>query len=221
MCPDPQLLSIYMDGELPSPWKEKMEIHLTKCLECRQKYENFKQLKELLKKNNRMERTYIERIVSREAAKDVTPSAEETQAAPEITIDAAKDRVWRNMRRMKPIRRFRSGAGIMRRRLSIPLPAAAAAVVVLAVLALVLLRGVFNQRFEPSARANFLLASEEEVPVIIPADMNDLTDMNRVLQYLGSDGTDVIIMRLPESRNFSRSGEPTIINAADYSRRRP
>jgi predicted anti-sigma-YlaC factor YlaD len=36
MCPDRQLLSVYLDGELPSPWKEKMEGHLASCSRCRE-----------------------------------------------------------------------------------------------------------------------------------------------------------------------------------------
>jgi hypothetical protein len=35
MCPDKQLLSVYYDDELSSPWKEKMETHLASCPDCR------------------------------------------------------------------------------------------------------------------------------------------------------------------------------------------
>ena len=34
MCPDRQLISLYLDGELPSPWKEKLESHLGECASC-------------------------------------------------------------------------------------------------------------------------------------------------------------------------------------------
>ncbi len=34
MCPDRQILSVYHDKELPSPWKEKMEAHVSSCSEC-------------------------------------------------------------------------------------------------------------------------------------------------------------------------------------------
>jgi hypothetical protein len=44
--------------------------------------------------------------------------------------------------------------------------------------------------------------------------------MNGLLQLLGTDGSDVLILKLPENRNFARSGEPAIIRAADYSRSR-
>jgi hypothetical protein len=43
--------------------------------------------------------------------------------------------------------------------------------------------------------------------------------MENVLQYLSSrDNGEIIILRLPESRNFVNYGEPAIIKAADYTR---
>jgi anti-sigma factor RsiW len=42
MCPERQLLSVYLDGELPSPWKEKMEAHLHSCPACAASLERFK-----------------------------------------------------------------------------------------------------------------------------------------------------------------------------------
>jgi len=42
MCPEPQLISIYLDNELPSPWKEKLESHLAECSSCREKLDGFK-----------------------------------------------------------------------------------------------------------------------------------------------------------------------------------
>jgi hypothetical protein len=52
--------------------------------------------------------------------------------------------------------------------------------------------------------------------------MVPVSDMNGIMQYLGQEDTaDFVIIRLPESRNFVSSGEPTIVKAADYSRRNP
>jgi hypothetical protein len=42
MCPDRQLLSVYLDGELPSPWKEKLESHLARCPDCRRELERYR-----------------------------------------------------------------------------------------------------------------------------------------------------------------------------------
>ena len=130
-------------------------------------------------------------------------------------MEAAKNRVWQNLQNIRPEQRFRPHTDIWRRRVSIPLPAAAAAAIVLAVLAALWIRGGQIRSIEPASHMNMVLASEEDMPGIIPADMNG------VLQYLSSDGSDILILRLPESRNFFSSGEPAIINAADYSRRRP
>ena len=41
MCPDRQILSVYFDGELDSPWKEKCEKHLEHCPSCRKRLENY------------------------------------------------------------------------------------------------------------------------------------------------------------------------------------
>jgi anti-sigma factor RsiW len=53
MCPDRQILSVYLDGELPSPWKEEMEAHLTRCPECRAKLERYRRLSAFIADNRR------------------------------------------------------------------------------------------------------------------------------------------------------------------------
>jgi len=197
MCPDPQLISIYVDGELPSPWNEKMDVHLKDCPTCREKFENFKQLRELFNKD-----TSVKRIN-------------------EAEIQASKEKIWHNI---EAKRHFTPYRGVLRRRISISLPAAAAAVIIIALITMflsgggqILNNGFAGKKANSDEKANIILASEEEIPGIIPA----ATDLNSVLQYLGADGSDIIILRLPESRNFSRAGEPAIIRAADYSRRHP
>jgi len=206
MCPDPQLLSIYIDGELPSPWKEKMENHFSQCSGCREKLENLKRLHELLNKDTTERRIIVEKNAADSAAEHETEFMEES-----------KTRVWQ---KLESRRRFKSGVRLWRKRLSVPLPAAAAAAVVIALLAGLWLRGgsVKNSGFaqQPQEPVNFILAAEDEFPGIIPT-----ADISGVLQYLTSDGKDVIILRLPESKNFSRTGEPAIIRAADYPRRQP
>jgi len=207
MCPDPQLLSIYIDGELPSPWKEKMESHFSQCSGCREKLDNLQRLHELLKKDTTERRTTVE-----ENATDSAAVEHETEF-----MEGAKTRVWQ---KLESRRSFKSGVRLWRRRLSVPLPAAAAAAVIIALLTALWVRDgrVKNNGFaqQPQEPVNFILAAEDELPGVIPA-----VDISGVLQYLTSDGKDVIILRLPESRNFSRTGEPAIIRAADYPRRQP
>ena len=210
MCPDPQLLSIYIDGELPSPWKEKMESHFSQCSVCREKLENLQRLQELLKKDTTERRTIAGKNAADAEGSESVSAEHETEF-----MEEARTRVWQ---KLESRRRFKSGTGLWRRRLSIPLPAAAAAAVIIALLTALWVRDgrVKNNGFaqQPQEPVNFILAAEDEFPGIIPT-----ADISGVLQYLTSDGKDVIILRLPESRNFSRTGEPAIIRAADYPRR--
>jgi hypothetical protein len=194
MCPDPQLFSIYMDEELPSPWKEKLETHLEQCPGCAEKIEIFRR----------------QRLLVKEAGAE---SSEEN-----ALMEKAKERIWRNLEAKHRMSRN----NLWRRRLSIPLPAAAAAAAVIAFLAVMLFRGspdrsggLASQPVDPVSRASFALIAEEESGII------PMTDLNSVLQYLGADGSDIIILQLPESKSFLRSGDPAIIRAADYTRRNP
>jgi len=191
ICPDRQLLSVYFDGEMPSPWKEKMEAHIAGCPRCAGQLE-------------------IYRRISRTAAGDVLAGG---------AVEAVKEQVWRKLEQ-----RTGTAAGlpeawptavrgraVWRRRISVPLPAAAA-IALFIVLAFVMALKVTG----PVENPGMILASETEfdAPDIIPA-----TDMENVLQYLGSrDNGEIIIVRLPESRNFVNYGEPAIVKAADYSR---
>jgi len=198
MCPDPQLLSTYMDGELPSPWKEKLEAHLEQCSDCAEKLEIFQQQRLLIR-----------------AADAESPSMLMDNG--NALMETAKQRIWRNIEAKHRMR----GYNLWRRRLSIPLPAAAAAAAVITLLAIMLFRGSPDRNAGMAAQpvnpasTGFALAAEEE-PGIIP-----MADLNSVLQYLGADGSEIIILQLPESKSFLRSGEPAIVRAADYTRRTP
>jgi len=216
MCPDPQILSIYVDGELPSPWKEKMEAHLKKCPACRDKYGNFKHLHELFKKDTTVRRRYVERVVDR---------PENEPSYTEDDLRESKDRVWDKIEeKQKSSKHLRTGSGgdsrVWKRRLSIPVPAAAAAAIVVALVTYLFIsgqtffqNGIAGNKPDASDKVNFILAADEEMPGIIPA-----SNIDGVLQYLNSDGAEIIILKLPESRNFSRTGEPEIIRAADYQK---
>jgi hypothetical protein len=189
MCPDRQILSVYVDGELPSPWKEKMEAHLLSCGACRNRIEGYRRLSRILG-----------------AGGSGSVSGER--------IEAAGDRIWGKIAPLD--REGRSAAVKFRyRTVSIPLPAAAAAAVIFMA---VLLAAIFLPSSFTGNRGQEMAASTGmglDLQGIIP-----VSDMNGVLQYLGNEDTaDLVIIRLPESKSFMSSGEPTIIKAADYSRR--
>jgi anti-sigma factor RsiW len=192
MCPDYQIISVYLDQELPSPWKEKMELHLLSCPVCNARLERFRKYSEALEKSH------------------------EEGLTPKISsMEAAKDRVWQ---RMVPLETEKwgwrpRGHNFWYRTLSIPLPAAAAvAALFIMVFALALLR---QPTGIPPSQDTIAASEMVDMQDIIPA-----SDMNSVLQYLGNqDMTDLVIIRLPETSSFFSSGEPTMLRAADYSKR--
>jgi hypothetical protein len=190
MCPDRQILSVYVDGELPSPWKEKMEAHLQSCAVCRDRLEGYHRLSRILGDKG----AGIPGSVSKER------------------VEEAGERIWQKIARLDRERQ-NAAARFRYRTISIPLPAAAAAAVIFMV---VLMAAIFL----PSS---FIGGREMASSSGIDLDVHGITpvsDMNGVLQYLGNqDAADFVIIRLPESRSFMSSGEPTIIKAADYSRR--
>jgi hypothetical protein len=191
MCPDRQIISLYLDGELPSPWDGKMEAHLESCEKCRSALAEYKIIKNYL-------------------------SGDKEKALAE-----AQERVWQKLTAPGLVvsREPRKTMGINRmwsRNISLPFPAAAAAALIFVVLiALLGVRGL-------SQPAPAVLQEQIAASGIGMTDngMVNIQDMAGVLQYLSSqDNGDFMVIRLPESRTFTKIGEPALINAADYSKR--
>jgi anti-sigma factor RsiW len=44
MCPDRELLSAWLDGEVPSPWRETIDAHLHGCARCAGLVQGYKEL---------------------------------------------------------------------------------------------------------------------------------------------------------------------------------
>jgi hypothetical protein len=202
MCPDRQLISVYLDGELPSPWKEKMESHLAGCPRCGRLLESYRHL-----------------------------SLSEPAPAHDNALAGARERVWHKLEKLgagqaEPAeerggrlkRGFPARRGLWGRSVQVPLPAAVAAV--LLILAALLWAAQANKARPQPGMA---FANDEysiEAPGFDPR-LSRIRDMDGVLEYLGGrDSGEILILRLPESRNFSSYGEPAIVKAADYPRRR-
>ncbi len=47
-CPDSDLYSAYVDGEVPSPWREKLEAHIASCRECAERTNRYERLHQLV-----------------------------------------------------------------------------------------------------------------------------------------------------------------------------
>jgi len=192
MCPKRQIISLYYDGEVPSPWKEKLETHLANCPECRAILAEYGYLGKYLK------------------------------GTPEEAVTTAQERVWKKLSApelVSPIAeawqtKAKTKTWNWRWNITLPLPVAAAAVLI--IIASLTFVGVSTLNRSPThnqmATANITFDDQSIVPI---------TDISGVIQYLSTQGLgDFMVIRLPaESPRFSRAGEPILINAADYSRR--
>jgi len=187
MCPDRQIISLYLDGELPSPWDEKMEAHLKSCEKCRTALARYRSIRNYLSDDS--EKTLVE----------------------------AQERVWQKIAAPSLVVSKEPRKAIWSRNITLPLPAAAAAMVFIAFFAFVGVRALYRP-----APTTAVLSEQVATGGIGLNDtgMVNIQDMAGVLQYLSSqDNGDFMVIRLPESRTFTRIGEPALINAADYSRR--
>jgi len=210
MCPDRQILSLYLDGELPSPWREKMEDHLGSCAACREHLDAYRGIHAAL-----------------------------VDADPAAALDGARERVWARLEAGRldtgrfdaAVNAGRLDAGplragginrLWRRRVS--LPAAAAAALAAGIAAAV---GVaaFNAAAAGAAARGAAVTTAPAAAPAMPvtggvdvASPETAADMASVLRYLSREDTaDYMIIRLPESRAFSSYGEPALIRAADYA----
>ena len=179
-----------------------MEAHLGSCPECRAVLNTYGRIGESLREL------------------PGTPQSRET-------LEAAQERVWKKLtapgtstaswqdRGSLPHDAWIKGPGFPLRYRSVTLPLPVAAAAILLIIASFALIGIRGLRGAPSQNAVAAATLELGDQGILP-----IQDITEVLQYLSSqDNGDFMVIRLPESRKFSRIGEPALINAADYSRR--
>ncbi|MDR0732267.1 MAG: zf-HC2 domain-containing protein [Treponema sp.] len=196
MCPDRQILSLYVDGELPSPWKEKLEAHLTSCPVCRARAGAWERISRELRVEDepgRNERVW-ERIAARVCAAETVPP-----------------RGFSGPRDL-------SLPGLWRRRVSLPLPALTALGAAAAAFVFVLGSRWLNPPSVQNPPSNLPFISMDSGSIDMEfKDIPSVMDSTDLFQYLESaDSSETMIIRLPENRSFRSVGEPKIIKAADY-----
>jgi hypothetical protein len=189
LCPDHQILSVYFDGELPSPWKEKMETHLSQCVQCREKLASYRLPDASPEFSGFSLKQAQDRVWSRLQKTGIIDENryQETNHQVEAPV------FWH-------------------KKISIPFPAAAAAAVLIIALAALWLR-------QPavSGPQDTEIAAGETLDMRGMMPLTDMSGVLQYLS--SKDTGDYVILHLPESKNFMSSGEPAIIKAADYSRR--
>lgn len=203
MCPDRQFLSVYFDGELPSPWKERMEQHLETCSVCRENLARYKEISGSLSG-----------VVADECA----------------AMNAAKTQIWEKVGVFEGGQPVAGNRRLSRFMPAMRIPAAfasalAGAAVAAAIVCVIwLVSPARNNGMAQSALSNSSenfagIAVSSDYELNLP-DITPVSNMNEVLRYLeDDDSSNIVIIKLPERKKFNRYGDPAFINAADYNRR--
>lgn len=207
MCPDKQMLSLFFDNELPSPWKEKLEAHVEKCPRC----------KEILN-----------------VYKGVSTGLQNSGKLDSASVAAAQDRLWNKIRNTIDIDidigidDFDAGKKsktvfqkrMWSRSIEVPVPfAAAAAALAVLFFAFLLTR---TTPVDEKYAATPIIAESEVDGAVFPAGFDAASstlpaNMADILRYLETDeSNDIVIVKLPEKKKFIRYGEPTMLKASDY-----
>jgi hypothetical protein len=182
MCPDKQLLSVYYDGELPSPWKEKMGTHLASCAECRTVVEVYRNLSSLLRE-------------------DLPPVLANHRVS---FLQAQKARALPQAKRKSLLMRR-----TITRRVTVPLPFAAIAVAALIfAFASLFLRANAYRSPEAAAVAEGIDFMPEEI--YEAGSMNDALRFIESEEFFTGPQSGYVIMRLPENKTFYNFGAPQI-----------
>jgi len=65
MCPDETLLTAYVDDEVPSPWTERIEMHLGQCERCRSRVAQYRALRSALRVADAIDDSHLQEAAQR------------------------------------------------------------------------------------------------------------------------------------------------------------
>jgi anti-sigma factor RsiW len=200
MCPDRDLVSAFVDGEVPSPWRERLEEHLASCAKCAALASSYAALGDRLRAE----------LVADEAASLARGRTRlDTLLAgmpgPGAAIPPAID---------EPRAGALAGPRAWRGSVSLPLPLAAAAA-----LLVLLLGGATTILAFKSGRGAAIqaIASGEIAPP--PQAKAQPASMDELLRYLDANDAQVTLtIKLPSGTSFGSAGNPVIMRAGQVVR---
>ncbi len=233
MCPDLDLLSAFVDGEVPSPWKERIEAHIKSCASCAAKVEEYRKLDAFLveerrgfdsmaatdRVRNRLGSLLDQPVpglagkTSRHAADEAPKNADgaapaETDAGIGGATDSAGAFSDSTVRRRGGLHLYRTGA-LWGQNVVIPVPLAAAAALAIMLLAGFLVAAVVRTR--SAAPVQTLAAAE------IKPGSNQSDSMEALVSYLESQNAQVnVTIQLPASSSgYNSNGKPLVVTASN------
>jgi anti-sigma factor RsiW len=186
MCPDPSILSSYRDGEVPSPWAERIASHVSSCPECARRLDSFAGISAAL--------------AASPAPDAVEPAKARVAARLEASMAAAP----------------RTKGGPWHRYLVLPLPLAIAAALVVAAVPAIGLLSRLAPRQGAAVASETPGPAGLARPVSVPgaagaAPSGDFSDFASLIDYLnGQEGYIRITVDIPPNRNIAPGGPAEI-----------
>lgn len=192
MCPDETLLTAYVDDEVPSPWKERIEAHLDQCERCRGRVAQYRALRSALHTADVVDETHLKNAALR------IQNSFESQVAGLARVPQHSGR----------IERYSILSAFNSRRISVPLPLMAASVL-LFMFFVGLAFGLFGWR----KNVGQALALSTKLPAASSANIESL-----VSSLSQTDPSQIVTIKAPD--NISQPLTNTvpvyvIYNAAD------
>ncbi|MEI6389190.1 MAG: zf-HC2 domain-containing protein [Spirochaetota bacterium] len=199
MCPESSLLSAWLDGEVPSPWNERIDEHVASCEACGDRVGSW-------------------RLLSGRLHAESPGSAESLRSPESAVVDriAARLGIRLDARLPGPTagkagrRNIGGRAGLL-----LPLPLAAAAAVVL-MLTGALASGLFSSSRPPALAAAPPASAQQRgggsTATAVDTGSASSPTMEALVRYLETQNAPVnITIELPVGTAFPVGGEPVIV----------
>lgn len=200
MSPDKEFMSAYLDGEIPSPWKERFDETVAGNPECRETLARHRLVHEVLQN---IPEPDFEESMDRSWAAVCEGISDATGSDRKAIETELSQPVYRR-------RRNRNVVSVWRRRIAVPVPmvaAAAALVVFLATFVIVRFMGSQRTDLQQAAMAQTLDGLKVTVNV---------KDVEQLLDILnGQNKIREVNIQLPEPHQFRLIGEPLLLRASD------
>jgi anti-sigma factor RsiW len=182
MCPDNEHLSLYIDDEIPSPWKERMESHLRTCRRCSERVTALRSLSSTLRlATSGKELAKLEEAKVRIAARLYSEASYSSPTLKEKLSD-----------------RF---IGMWSRKISMPMPFLAAGI-----LMIVFLAGITMGIITPFTTAARYMATASKT---LQANQASYENM---VQYIKQTTLQPIMIEMPNESVLNRFGTPVLVS---------
>jgi len=187
MCPKDEIISAYLDGEVESPWAEKLKIHISTCKKCAQRLADMQNLRS--------------RLLD-EAEPDFGPALQRLRRRVYFHSVGQGSTVPARTPRELPF---------WKRKVNLPMPAAVALSFMLFLLFASFFFFMGQQNNIAMAKREPASYKSQPVQVTVPINGMQVDNLEVLLKLLNNkDFSQEVLMQLPKDSQFSVFGEPEI-----------